>query len=188
MPTTTPLRSVLRRSALPAVSIAVLALAGCGAASGDSSSGSAGDSGSRATTVSVSAADGGKVLTNSDGQTLYVSDQEKQQVLCKSSSCTDIWSPLTVSAGQAPTAPASLQGDLSTLERPDGSTQVAFDGQPLYTFSFDRSAGQVNGEGQADSFDGVDFTWHVARPTGAAPAGSSSPTTSPSSGSGRYNY
>ncbi|HEX5086824.1 MAG TPA: hypothetical protein VFV89_03385 [Nocardioides sp.] len=188
MPTTTPLRSLLRRGALPAVSIAVLTLAGCGTASGGSSSGSGGDSGAQATTVSLSDADGGKVLTNSDGQTLYMSDQEKQQVLCKSSSCTDIWLPLTVSAGQTPTAPASLKGDVSTVERPDGSTQVAFDGQPLYTFSFDRSAGQVNGDGEEDSFDGVDFTWHAARPTGAAPAGSASPTTSPSSGNGGYDY
>lgn len=74
------------------------------------------------------------------------------------------------------------------MQRPDGSSQVAFDGQPLYTFSFDRSAGQVNGDGEADSFDGVDFTWHAARPTGAAPAGSTSPTASPSSGYGGYDY
>lgn len=107
MPTTTPLRSLLRRSALPAVSIAVLTLAGCGTGSGDSSSGSAGDPGSQATTVAVRDADGGQVLTDSNGQTLYVSDQEKQQVLCKSNECIGIWSPLMVSPGQTPRRPPS---------------------------------------------------------------------------------
>ncbi len=41
-------------------------------------------------------------------------------------------------------------------------------GQTLYTFSFDHSAGQVNGDGQKDSFGGTYFTWHAATPTGTA--------------------
>jgi predicted lipoprotein with Yx(FWY)xxD motif len=190
--TTLDLRTVLRRAALPAVSVAVLTLASCGTSSAGSTADSGSSSGSHATTVSVRSADGGQVLTTADGQTLYVSDQEKQKVLCKSSGCEGVWSPLTVTAGQTPTAPASVQADLSTLQRPDGSDQVAFDGRPLYTFSFDHAAGQVNGDGQSDSFDGIDFTWHAARPTGAAPAAPTSPATRSSSGSssgyGGYGY
>lgn len=185
---TTHLRSLLRLGAAPAVAVAVLTLAGCGTGNADSSTDSSGASGSTDTTVSIHDTDDGKVLATPEGQTLYVSDQEKQQVLCKSSECQGIWSPLTVTAGDNPTAPASLQPDISTIERPDGSSQVAFEGQPLYTFSFDRAAGQVNGDGETDSFDGVDFTWHVVRPTGAAPAGPTSPATSDSSGYGGYGY
>jgi predicted lipoprotein with Yx(FWY)xxD motif len=138
--------------------------------------------------VSVRDANGGPVLTTSQGMTLYMSDQEKKQVLCKSSDCAGVWSPLTVTAGQTPTAPAKLRAEISTLKRPDGSSQVAFDGRPLYTFSFDHGAGQVNGDGQSDSFDGIHFTWHVARPTGAAPAAPTSPATSSSSSSGYGGY
>jgi predicted lipoprotein with Yx(FWY)xxD motif len=189
--TTSKLRTVLRRGAVPIIAAAVLTLAGCGSDSGGSSSDSGGGSGSSGTTVSIRDADGGEVLATPEGLTLYVSDQEKQQVLCKSSECMGIWSPLTVTAGETPTAPASVEPALSTIERPDGSSQVALDGQPLYTFSFDRAAGQVNGDGETDSFDGVDFTWHVARPSGAAPAAPTSPTTSDSSDSsdyGGYSY
>ena len=81
-----------------------------------------------------------------------------------------IWIPLTVTSGQQPSAPDELSGELGTVQRPDGSSQVALDGQPLYTFSFDNDAGDANGDGEEDSFDGVDFTWHVATPTGEAPA------------------
>jgi predicted lipoprotein with Yx(FWY)xxD motif len=178
---------MLRRGAVPAITVAVLTLAGCGTGSDDSSTESGGDSGSSGTTVSIRDTDNGEVLATPDGMALYVSDQEKQQVLCKSSECEGIWSPLTLTAGQQPTAPESIQPDLSTIERPDGSSQVAFEGQPLYTFTFDRAAGQVNGDGETDSFDGVDFTWHVVRPSGD-PAAPTSPTTSDSTGYGGFDY
>jgi predicted lipoprotein with Yx(FWY)xxD motif len=186
--TTTRLRTLLRRGALPAISVAVLTLAGCGTGSASSSSDSGGSSSSKSTTVAVRDTNGGQVLTTSAGLTLYTSDQEKQQVLCTSSDCEEVWAPLTVTAGQTPTAPTKLQSDISTLKRPGGSSQVAFDGRPLYTFSFDHGAGQVNGDGQSDSFDGVHFSWHAARPTGAAPAAPTSPATSSSSGDGGYGY
>jgi len=165
----TRLQTVLRRGALPAVAIVAMTLAGCGSDS-DSSTDSGDTSGSTGMTVSTRDAGDGQVLTTSDGRTLYVSDQEKGKVLCASSACEAIWIPLTISSGQQPSAPEALAGELGTVQRPDGSPQVALDGQPLYTFSFDNNAGDANGDGEADSFDGVDFTWHVATPTGEAPA------------------
>ena len=123
------------------------------------------DAGSTATTVSIRDAGGGQVLATSAGHTLYLSDQEKDQVLCSSSDCEAVWIPLTLPSGEQPSAPGDLAGQLTTVPRPDGSSQVALGGQPLYTFSFDRAAGDVNGDGKSDSFDGVDFTWHAATPT-----------------------
>ena len=158
-------------SKLSVATVGLLVLTGCGAAgktavaSGPSASG---------TTVTVRDAGGMSVLATSSGQTLYASDQEKGKVLCRSSACVAVWTPLTVSAGQKPTSSGGVAGHLSTVKRQDGSTQVSFDGQPLYTFSFDHSAGQVNGDGQKDSFDGTDFTWHAATPTGTAPTSGSS--------------
>src|SRR5699024_6257343 len=110
-----------------------------------------------------------------------------------------IWAPLTVTAQQRPTAPSGVAEDLGTIERGDGSEQVTFDGKPLYTFSFDHGSGQVNGNGQSDSFDGTDFTWHAATPDGAAPASGSSESpgeydspgssgSSSGSSSGGYRY
>ena len=66
-----------------------------------------------------------------------MSDQEQGEALCASSECEAIWTPLTLSSGQHPSAPEELAGELGTVTRPDGSSHVALDGQPLYTFSFE---------------------------------------------------
>lgn len=181
----------LKRAALPAMAIGVLALAGCGSSGGSQSSG-AGDAGQGSgTVVTVSDASGRSVLVNADGMALYVSDEETGgKVLCTSGACGAIWTPLTVADKNDLTAPPPLTKKLGTVARPDGSTQVTLAGRPLYTFSFDHSAGQVNGDGTQDSFDGTDFTWHAATPSGHAAAAPNSPS-APSStpyGGGSYNY
>jgi predicted lipoprotein with Yx(FWY)xxD motif len=191
MRTTTagPRRLGLPRGTLVAAAVGMFALAACG---GGGSSGSAppaaGSPGSSGTTVTIGTASGQNgLLATADGRTLYSSDQESGTVLCKSGACTAIWVPLTVSDGQTPVGPSQLAGTLGTMMRPDGRTQVTLDGKPLYTFSIDRTAGEVKGDGQKDSFNGVDFTWHAARATGAASAPSATGVT-PSSGGGGYSY
>ena len=182
------------RAVLPAAAIGVLALAACGSsgASGGGAQAATGGGGAAAMTVTVSDVSGhSNVLTAPDGHTLYMSDQEHGRVLCKSSACTAIWHPLTLSAGQTPTAPNTIKRRLTTVKRPDGSTQVALNGKPLYEFSFDHGSGEVGGDGQKDSFDGTDFTWHVATAaagTGSAPSAPAPSAPAPSYGNGGYNY
>lgn len=181
------------RAALPLLTVAVLALAGCGSHADSGSSGGSGSAQSSGSVVTVSDANGHRVLVNSAGRALYVSDEEKGQVLCTSGACGAIWTPLTVPSKQSLTAPPPLAKKLGTVSRPDGSTQVTLAGRPLYTFSFDHAAGQTNGDGQQDSFDGTDFTWHLATPAGQTAAPSSQPSTPASSssspyGGGGYNY
>jgi predicted lipoprotein with Yx(FWY)xxD motif len=185
---TTP--APLRHAALPLLTVAVLALAGCGSngSSGTAAGGSAQRSGK---VVTVSDVSGQNVLVDAQGKALYMSDQEKSgKLLCTSGACGAIWTPLTVSSKSSLTsAPPSLAKKLGTVPRPDGSTQVTLGKRPLYTFSFDHSAGEVNGDGTKDSFDGTDFTWHVATPSGqvaAAPSGA--PSSSSPYGNGGYNY
>ena len=170
-PTSRRSRALRSGAALSAAAAGLLVLAGCGAAGNTATASGPSASG---TTVTVRDAGGMSVLATSSGQTLYASDQEKGKVLCMSSACVGVWKPLTVSAKQKPTSSGSVAGHLGTVKRQDGSRQVSFNGRPLYTFSFDHSAGQVNGDGQSDSFDGTDFTWHAATPTGTNPTSSSS--------------
>jgi predicted lipoprotein with Yx(FWY)xxD motif len=171
----------------PALLAGAVVLAGCGSSSGGGdASADTGSSGTSArTTVAIRAAGVHDVLIDSKQRTLYISDQENGKVLCKSKACLEIWRPLTVAAGAKPTAPADVLSHLSTIARPDGTQQVAFDGQPLYSFNLDNGPGDTHGDGQQDSFDGVDFVWHEATPTGAA---SSAPSDDSSSGSGPYGY
>ena len=177
--------------ALVAVGSAV-ALAACGNNSGDSGAataamgGSAGSGGSD--TVSVdSLGNAGDVLVDSSGAALYTPAQEANGMIqCTSGECTAIWKPVTASGGK-PTGPSDIQGELGTVKRPDGDTQMTFDGKPLYSFT-QEGPGEVTGDGFKDSFDGTNFTWHVVTPTGVSSGGSGGGSSSSSSGSGYSNY
>lgn len=67
-------------------------------------------------------------------------------------SCAETWPPLF--ADKAATA----NGDYTIIERDDGSFQWALNGLPLYFFSNDVAAGDING-------DGIGNVWYLARPT-----------------------
>jgi predicted lipoprotein with Yx(FWY)xxD motif len=172
---------IIRLAVASIAAAGVLGLAACG--SDNSDEGDATTSSSATETVSTQSIDGtGDVLVDSGGAALYSPEQESSGKIVCTGECESIWMPLT-SSGK-PTASSDLEGDLGTVERPDGSEQVTFDGAPLYTFT-EESAGQVTGDGLADSFSGDKFTWHVMTPSGAA-SGSTSTTADQSSGG--YDY
>ena len=160
--------------------------AGCGGGSGGGSGGSGG--GAAATTgtatVNVRQIDGvGSVLVDSHGTALYSPTQEASGMIRCSGSCTKIWIPLTP-GGAKPTAGTGVTGKLARTMRPDGTSQVTYDGRPLYTFVEDSAPGKVTGNGVRDSFGTKRFTWHAVTAKGAAPAASSTPAKK----SGSYTY
>jgi predicted lipoprotein with Yx(FWY)xxD motif len=153
-------------------------LAGCGGADEPGTA----TAGASDATVSVGEdATIGAILVDSTGRTLYTAEQEADGTIVCEAGCLDLWLPLTVSEGEAPTAAEGVDGELATVDRDDGTTQVTLEGVPLYTFSLDRSPGDVTGDDVTDDFDGVAFTWHVATPSGE-PAGLNGPST------GGYGY
>jgi len=104
---------------------------------------------------------GRTILTTTRGRTLYgLSAETKGRFIC-TGTCLSTWHPLVVPAGVKPTGPVKL----ATIERPDGRTQVTFEGHPLYSFAGDSKAGDVNGEGIKDV-----GTWHAATTSKASPA------------------
>jgi predicted lipoprotein with Yx(FWY)xxD motif len=78
--------------------------------------------------------------------------------------CATAWPPLATT-GQ-PVAGAGVTGQLATLTRPDGTTQVSFGGHPLYYWQGDTKAGDVTGNGM----DG--FSAAMVGAAGPAPAAS----------------
>jgi predicted lipoprotein with Yx(FWY)xxD motif len=145
--------------------VAALALAGCGGGGTKTST-----SDGSATVAARDIAGIGRTLTNSAGNTLYFSDQESGGSIHCLDACVRFWTPLTVSTGAKPTAATGVTGTLGTVNRPDGSAQVTYDGKPLYTFTVDGGAGKAAGNGFKDSFDGTDFVWHAAAVSGTAPS------------------
>jgi predicted lipoprotein with Yx(FWY)xxD motif len=109
---------------------------------------------------------GRTILTTTKGRTLYSLSAETNGRFICTGACASTWRPLVVPTGVKPTGPVKL----GTIERPDGRTQVTFKGRPLYSFSGDSKAGDVNGEGIKDV-----GTWHAAVTAKAAPQPESQP-------------
>jgi predicted lipoprotein with Yx(FWY)xxD motif len=159
-----------RSRAACGAALAALALA-VGACGGDDEQPAAASDGKPAT-VSVDEVDGvGPVLVDQEGAALYVSEQESDGKVRCTDACLGFWIPLEAPSGGT-TAGDDVSGELGTVERPDGTSQVTYDGAPLYRFSEDRQPGQVTGDGLSDEFDGETFTWHVVTSDGSSSGGS----------------
>jgi predicted lipoprotein with Yx(FWY)xxD motif len=149
--------SMLRSTKLLATAIAASALlAACGSSSSKSTASSAAQSQpaptqSSSSSALVKTASNGTlkatVLVNAQGMTLYhLSGEQKGKFICTNSACLQVWHPLAVTAARTPTGSVAL----ATVKRPDGSVQVTYKGEPLYTFAQDTAPGQANGEGIKD--------------------------------------
>jgi predicted lipoprotein with Yx(FWY)xxD motif len=120
------------------------------------------------------------VLVNAQGMTLYhLSGEEQGKFICTSSACVQVWHPLTVTAATTPTGSVAL----ATVKRPDGSVQVTYKGEPLYTFAQDTAPGQANGQGIKDV-----GTWSAATTSSAGSSPAPATTTTESSKGGGYGY
>jgi len=120
------------------------------------------------------------VLVNAQGMTLYhLSGEQNGKFICASTSCEQIWHPLTLAAGSTP---SGTVGSLGTVTRPDGTLQVTYKGLPLYTFAQDTEAGQANGQGIKDV-----GTWSAVT-TGASAAAPAAPSGEGESAKGHGGY
>jgi predicted lipoprotein with Yx(FWY)xxD motif len=138
---------------------------------------------SAAAGVTIAAATGplGTYLTGPDGKTLYyfTEDTSGDATVCTDPECKGTWPPLTVDAGTTVTGGEGVTGTFTTFVRTDdGTTQVSYDGHPLYYFAGDSAAGDTNGQG-------IGGVWFVADVTGAIPsptpaAASTEPSGAPS--------
>ncbi len=176
----------LRRLLLvvPAAAAGFAALAACSSSSSSSSSTPAGTSSAAGTSSGASGAAGAAavglktasvggvtVLTNAKGFTLYTFAPDTPTTSACNTACAVAWPPQT--------ALATVKSPYSTIKRSDGSTQLTFNGHPLYTFTGDTAPGTASGNG-VNAFGGL---WYEVPASGAAaPAGSSSP----GSGGGGY--
>ena len=122
----------------------------------------------------------GTVLTNSDGVTLYLFEADTGTKSTCSGDCAANWPPVTTT-GNATATMGATSSMLGTTTRDDGSTQVTYNGHPLYTFVGDTGAGTDTGQG-VDAFGGL---WYVVNTSGDAVTSSSS-SGGGNSGNGGY--
>jgi predicted lipoprotein with Yx(FWY)xxD motif len=177
---------------VPAVAAGLAALAACSSSSSSSSSapssapasssapvssaspaGSSASAGSgstsgaaQATAVGLKTATigGVTVLTNAKGFALYSFAPDTATKSACSGACAAAWPPQPASG--------TVTSPYTTIKRSDGSTQLVFDGHPLYTYIADTTPGTASGNG-VNAFGGV---WREVPVSGsAAPASSTSP-------------
>lgn len=98
----------------------------------------------------------GEILTDQDGNTLYLFLPDDQGPSVCNEGCAVAWPPLVDGSVAGDGIDASLLG---TALRDDGAEQVTYNGWPLYYYASDSQAGDTNGQG-------VNDVWYVLSATG----------------------
>jgi predicted lipoprotein with Yx(FWY)xxD motif len=182
---------ISRRTLLPIVVtlVAAVGLTACG--SDDDSSADTDSSTTTTTTATTTTAAGaavietatnpevGTILVDSEGRTVYTFTKDGAAVEC-TGPCRGAWPAVLLPEGtDSATGAAGVTG-LGTTSV-DGGEQVTVDDLPLYTFSGDAAAGEVNGNG-IESFGGVWRVVVVGSAGAGTGAGTDSSTTTPTNG------
>jgi predicted lipoprotein with Yx(FWY)xxD motif len=114
----------------------------------------------QAATVAYAETSLGDALVDESGLTLYVFDNDTPGTSTCTEGCAEAWPPVIV-PGDIVVGDGLDEGLFTTIDRGNGEMQLAVAGHPLYRFSGDAAAGDVNGEG-------VGNVWFVAAPDGSA--------------------
>jgi predicted lipoprotein with Yx(FWY)xxD motif len=165
--------SLLLLGALP---LAVLALAGCG---GKASHALPTTSDGRPAAVGVAGTGLGNVLVDRQGHTLYLFERDSATMSACTGPCAVNWPPLRV-RGTTLVGSGAKASNVGRTARPDGISQLTYNGHPLYTFVNDKKPGDTNGEG-INAFGG---SWFAVSPAGAKIAPRSQPRGGGGYGSG----
>ncbi len=122
----------------------------------------------------------GDILTDADGNTLYVFSKDTGTTSACEAGCIEAWPAVTVTG--TPTGDGIDAGDLGTTTRTDGTTQLTFYGHPVYYYAADSKAGDTSGQGVGGIWFVVDKDGNAVK---AASGSSDAPsTTKAASGSG----
>lgn len=97
----------------------------------------------------------GEFLVAANGMTLYIFTNDEAGVSNCADDCAVSWPPLVVAENVKLVAGPGIEGELSTVERADGSFQVAYNGMPLYFWMEDAAPGDTTGHTLGD-------VWFVA--------------------------
>lgn len=106
----------------------------------------------------------GTYLADESGRSLYIYASDTQGKSNCVDACAQAWPPLTVPNGQTAHASGGVMSNLlGTIVRSDGSTQVTYNGFPLYYYGADLKPHDVTGQGIMQ-FGGM---WNLIKPDGS---------------------
>ena len=108
----------------------------------------------------------GTILVDGDGLTLYLFTQDGPNTPTCTGGCALTWPPLRASLVHLDLAGEGVNPDLfATVALADDTSQVTYNGHPLYNYSGDRNPGDTFG-------NKVGSTWFVGSPEGEPVTGS----------------
>jgi predicted lipoprotein with Yx(FWY)xxD motif len=99
----------------------------------------------------------GTYLVAYNGMTLYTYSPDRTNVSNCTGQCAVNWPPYTVASTANLVGESPIAGTLHTIVRADGSTQVTYNGHPLYFYIQDKNPGDTTGQG-------VGGVWYVVKP------------------------
>jgi predicted lipoprotein with Yx(FWY)xxD motif len=99
--------------------------------------------------------------TDAEGMSLYLFEADGELNSTCYDACAQAWPPL-LSEGESIAGEGLDKGMLATFKRTDGSTQIAYNGKPLYYFARDQSAGDTKGQ----DIEGFGAEWYLISPEG----------------------
>ncbi len=115
----------------------------------------------------------GPILTDAEGMVLYLFTKDEEGKSNCYDQCAENWPPFT--AEEPLTLPDGVEGELTLIDRDDGTQMVAYNGIPLYYWINDEAPGDTTGQGVGD-------VWYVVAPGqqfGEVATPSASPVASP---------
>jgi predicted lipoprotein with Yx(FWY)xxD motif len=103
----------------------------------------------------------GAYLTDGQGRSVYMFEADSKGNATCYETCAQAWPPVLTHGSPEPGKGVEKQM-LGTIERKDGSTQVTYNGIPLYYFIKDKMPGDINGQ----DVHGFGADWHLLNPQG----------------------
>jgi predicted lipoprotein with Yx(FWY)xxD motif len=103
----------------------------------------------------------GTILTDMHGRAVYLFEADKGPTSTCTGECAQAWPPLTTTG--TPVAGAGVTTALlATSPRPDGTTQLTYNGHPLYYYDDDHGPGTTAGQGESS----YGANWYLLTPAG----------------------
>jgi predicted lipoprotein with Yx(FWY)xxD motif len=94
--------------------------------------------------------DAGQVMTTPEGRTVYTFDKDAAGSPSCYGECAEHWPPVTAASDAQPF------GQMTIVDRTDGTRQWAYAGKPLYLYDDDDKPGDAEGDGEGGM-------WHVVK-------------------------
>jgi predicted lipoprotein with Yx(FWY)xxD motif len=142
-------RTSIRFISSGALAALVALAAGCGGSGGRATAATPvapTTSSGQAASVGLANTGLGQILVSSEGLTLYLFQADQGTKSACTGACAKAWPPLLV-LGKPTVGSGAKTSLVGTATRPEGTTQVTYNGHPLYRFMKDQHPGETNGQG-----------------------------------------